>query len=221
MLNMVSPQMGGQFMWGSPQGQGQSSPFPAGSGSGWATPPPMPQNTQRNPQLAALQDEYANYRKNLSAGTDQDAVNALARNRDLTSGMAKEAGDAGMFRAGAGGVAAELSGRVFSRGQAQAGQLNADMAADARRLQLNALQGQTGAASAEASANLGQQHHALNQWQAYQNAQQSNAQMFMNQQNQQVGTLMQMLQTLGPGGMSKSPYTGFRKQGITGTFGRH
>lgn len=184
------------------------------SSSSWATPPGMQQSTQRNPQLASLQNDYSDFRKNLAAGTDLDATHAMARQRSLTSGMAKEAGDMATFRAGAGGVAAEMQGRVFSRGQGELGRLNSNMAADAREKQLQALAGQTGAASAEAGANLGQQQHALNTWSAYQNAAQANAQMYQNQQQNQVQTLMQMLQTLGPGGLGQqasSPWTGFSK----------
>lgn len=214
-------------------------PFPTGSGDpagrafyatsgaiggggmpSWVTPPPMNQNTERNPQLAALQNEYGDYRKNLAAGTDLDATHAMARQRSLTSGMAKEAGEMATFRAGAGGVAAEMQGRAFSRGQGELGKLNSDMTADARRLQLSALAGQTGAASAEAGANLGQQQHALNSWQAYQGAANANMGLYQNQQQNQIQTMMQMLQTLGPGGLNpggsgrSGTFTGFGRPGL-------
>lgn len=96
-VNWAGPGMGGNFMFGNATGQagGMNTPNQFGP---WSSPPPAQQQTQRNPQLQAIQGDYQKYREGLAAGTDQDAINAMQRQRDLTSGMAKEAGDAGMMR---------------------------------------------------------------------------------------------------------------------------
>jgi len=179
-----APSGGGSSWMGSStptsyQGAASTPATPASS----YTPGPMNIQTQQNPQLEALQGEYAKYRSGLAAGSDQDATNTLQRQRDLTSGMAQEAGQNAAFRMGPdSGAQGEATKNVWSQGAANLSGLNANLASDARNKQLNALNSQTGAAQGAAQIDQAQQNFALNQWQAQQSASQAQAQLAALQQ---------------------------------------
>lgn len=161
------------------QGAGGTPATPASSYSA----PPLNIQTQQNPQLQALQGDYSKLRAGLAAGSDQDATNTLQRQRDLTSGMAQEAGQNAQFRMGPGsGAQREATKGVYAQGAANLSGLNANLASDARNKQLNALNSQTGAAQGAAQVDQAQQNFALNQWQAQQSASQAQAQLAALQQ---------------------------------------
>jgi len=152
----------------------------------------MTSSTQQNPQLEALQGEFKDYQGSLAAGNDQDAINAMQRQRDLSSGMSKEfAANAGRRGLGPGSGASQLlQARMMDQaGRNQVG-LNAGLASDARRQQLTALQGRGNLALGAASANLGQQNFGLSQWQAQQQAQMAQAQLQAMQNNQMWQQMM-------------------------------
>ena len=176
----------------------------AGGGGGQLPPvaySPQEMNitSQQNPQLAALQGDAAKYRQGLAAGSDQDAVLALQRQRDLTSGMAKEfAGDAasrGIL--GSGAAQSDLMKRVVNPGQQQMGALNANLASDARSKQLQALQGEAGMAGQQAGITQAQQNFGLQSWQAKDQSMMNQAQLQVQQQANQVNQASQLAGLLG------------------------
>jgi len=167
-----------------------------GGGGGYNGPGGMTSSVQENPQLQALQGEFKDYQDKLSAGNDQDAINAMQRQRDLSSGMGREfAANAGRRGLGPGSGASQLlmQRNMDSAGRNQVG-LNAGLTSDARRQQLTALQGRGSLALGAASANLGQQQFGLSQWQAQQQAQQAQAQLQALQSQQQWQQMMGLFQ---------------------------
>jgi hypothetical protein len=121
---------------------------------------PAVNQSDPHPQLQALMgdwanmgNEWSNFRGELAAGKDRDAVNAMNRQRSLTSGVASEVGSNALQRLGSGsGVAEKLRGRALMSGASDASSLNADLAAGSRQAQLQALSGQTGALAGKQGA---------------------------------------------------------------------
>lgn len=173
---------------GGGQGGGGNMRYTAAQQAQAVAIPPLEISAQRDPNLDRYMamfesnaGEYDTMRKELAEGTDQDAVNAMMRQRDLTSGMAKEAYEGRALASGGdSGLANRARSQVLVSGARDASGLNANLAASSRQMQLNALQGKTGAiaggagvAGNSAQALLGQQNHALNAWQAQRAAQQA------------------------------------------------
>lgn len=157
----------------------------AGGGAGTSYQPGnFTSNVQENPQLAALRGEMGTYQSNLASGQDTDARNALGRQRDLASGYAKEGLGAAQDR-GFGsdtGVAQKYRMNALNQGQQASAGLNAALTSDARKQQLNVMQGRVGLEGAQAGITQGQQNFALNAFQANQQAQQAAAQLQAVQQ---------------------------------------
>ena len=201
----------------------QSYSYPAPPITSNVQTPPFTSTAARDPQLQAMYDAWGQYRGGLAAGNDVDAINAMQRQRDLASGMASEMESNAAMR----GLGPESGASQYlqMRGREQAGRtqagLNAALTSDARRQQMAALGGQTGAAQASASdlnaqrgldisrygaqtgAALGQQQYGLAQWQAGQQAAQAQAQMQAIQNQNLWNQQMQMMN------LANNIYSGF------------
>lgn len=160
-------------------GTGSSSGSSSGGNSYGYDPGQFTSNVQENPQLAALRGEYADYQKNLSGNQDADARLALARQREIASGTAKEglqgARDAGFGKDS--GLAQSFRRRALETGQMASASLNSGLTSDARRKQLDVMQGRVGLEGTQAGITQGQQNFALQSWQANQQAAQAAAQL--------------------------------------------
>lgn len=167
------------------------------TGGGFQMPsyPSFTSNTATNPQLDALSGEWAKYRGSLAAGNDQDAINAMQRQRDLASGALKEASGVMSARGrtpGSGAYNLTASG-IINQGQRNAAGVNAAMTSDARRQQMAALQGETNTALGQAGVTLGQQQFGLDAWRAQTGAALSAAQLGAMQQQNGFNNNMRML----------------------------
>lgn len=177
---------------GSWSGGGWGGDWSIGGGGG--SGPSLTVDAQRDANLDQTYNDYRDYRGKLAEGQDQDAVNALMRQRDITSGMATEAGQLRALTSGGpdSGVAEAARVSVLNQGQQAAGQLNANLVAGARSAQLQALSGQGNAASASAAALAQQQQQALQQWQAQQQAQIERARLAQDAQRNAWSQAMQL-----------------------------
>src|SRR5262245_24668364 len=184
---------------------GIAPPSAMSYGGGFGGGPSLGFNTQRDPQIEALQGEMAGYQRSLAAGNDADAQLAMQRQRDLASGMAKEglqgAQDRG-FSADTGYAQQRRLQGLDASAQAQAA-LNTNLTSDARRQQLAALQGRGQLATAQAGILQGQQNYLLNQWQAQQDAARAQAQFQAAQQQNAFQNQMALAN------QARSMYTGF------------
>lgn len=129
----------------------------------------------------------------------------MGRQRDLASGYAKE-GLSGALDKGFGsdsGVAQKARLSSLSAGQTASGALNAGLTSDARKQQLDALQGRTSLEGTQAGITQGQQNFALSSWQANQQSQQAAAQLAAMQQQNSFNNQLNVLNTL------SNFYTGF------------
>lgn len=174
------------------------SPF---GGASFASAP-MVSTAQANPELramegrfgqaqnqaAALEGEIKSYGEMMAApggGRDQDAINAIQRQRDLASGMSKEAGMEAQFRVGGGtGLELQQQGDIYKKGLESMTDLNVGLTSDARRQQqgilgmrmgskdqqMRALQGRQGATESTEAARRAQQQLGLAQFDSQQNA---------------------------------------------------
>lgn len=207
-------------------GQGAPSTpfsFPAPPMTSNVQTPPFTSTAERDPYLQQMYQDWGTYRGQLAAGSDIDAINTLQRQRDLTSGMLSELGQNAAMR-GLGpesGASQYLQARGAGQAQRNMAGLQAQLASDARRQQLAALSGQTGAAQASAADLRGQQgldisrygaqtgalqaqqQFGLSQWQAQQQAAQAAAQLQAMQNQNLWNQQMQMMQ------MAGNIYSGF------------
>lgn len=171
------------------------------------TPPPMTIEAQRDPYMDRYMTMmegragiYDKFREELAEGTDRDAVNAMMRERDMTSGMAREAfEDRALQTGGATGLASRARTKVLTEGQASASRLSADMAASGRQAQLQALSGatsaigQAGAMAGQANAALrAEQDFSLNTWQAARQAAEADQRMIAQRREQDWRQLMDL-----------------------------
>lgn len=183
----------------------------SGAGAGGAqgatsyNPAEMSISAQSNPQLEALSGELGSYRANLAKGSDQDAVLALQRQRDFTSGLAKEYGANSASRGiyGSGAEQDAIMKRIVEPGQAQMSELNAQLASDARAKQLGALGQQAQLSNQNAQLTQADKNFALQSWVARDQANRAQADLALRQQQIQSGQGMQLASLLA--GM----YTGF------------
>lgn len=134
-------------------------------------PAPLAVSAERDRNLERLVGEAGSFRSSLAAGVDQDAVNALLRQRDIVSGMAKEAGQLRALSSGGpeSGVTSQAITDVLQSGGRDLARLNADLAAGGRSAQLSALGAEVGAAGASAGQVNAAQNFALDTWRANQN----------------------------------------------------
>jgi hypothetical protein len=147
------------------RGSGRSSQYPpsqssqssgkTASGDGGKPPkaPPLKLDVEKNPDIQRALQDTIQYRQQLGAGTDIDAINAMQRARDLSSGILREFEGSGRASqlGGPGGGAYDLQrGDILREGLLSAQDVNAQNVAGARQLQLQALgqQGQLGIGSA-------------------------------------------------------------------------
>lgn len=152
-----------------------------------------------NPAMAGLIGEQAQARAGLAAGSDQDAVLAMQRQRDAMSGLAKEFGENAAERGISGSGAAEkaLQKGVLEPGMQAMGALNAGLASDARAKQQAALGQQAGMVGQQAQLTQAQQQFGLSSWQAQQQAQQAAAQLAAMQRNQGLSNLQGAVSLIG------------------------
>lgn len=174
-----------------PPGANAVDPNAGGSGSGSSsssnyTPGTFTSDVQENPQFGALRQDWKSYQDNLGTNSDIDARNAMARQRDYASGMAKE-GLQGAVDRGFGsdtGIAQKFRRTALESGQRASAELNTGLTSDARKKQLDALSGRTGLEGMASQSMLGQQNFGLESWKANQQAAQAAAQLAaMQQQN--------------------------------------
>lgn len=164
-----------------------STPTSGGGGSSFVPQPPpsfasynvtpLSINTSRDPGIEQTYGDVRKYREDLSAGTDRDAVNAIMRQRDVVSGLAKEVGqERALATGGAGsGAANQAVTDVYTQGGRDISGLNASLAAGGRQAQLAAL-GEQGNVASAGAADLAQKNNfALNTWQAQRQAEQARA----------------------------------------------
>lgn len=172
------------------------------------TPGTFSVQAQENPQLNSLINETGGIRQNMAAGLDQDAQLAMQRQRDAISGMASEFGSEAASRGivGSGAAQEDLLKRVVNPGQQQLGQLNANLASDARDKQLAALGQQAGLVNQQAQLTQNQQQFGLQSWQAQQQAQQQAAQLAVMQQQNGLSNLSSVVGLIGSLG---NLYSGF------------
>ena len=160
--------------------------------------PPYNSSVQQNPQANKVMQNTEAYRQSLAAGNDQDAINAMQRNRDLASGLYKEVSAGALGRGQTESSAGLTAQRQLIAGQQAAGQTNAALTSDARRQQAGLLGQQGNLAIGQAGVTLGQQNYQLQQWQAQQQAAQAAAQLAAMQQQQQYQNQIGLLSSLAP-----------------------
>lgn len=162
-------------------------------------------NSQLNPQLQAMAGKYSQFGSQLAQGSDQDAILAMQRQRDLLSGMAKEfegqASQQGIL--GSGAAQQELLNKIVNPGQAQIQQLNANLTSDARNKQFQALSGEAGLTGQQAGWQQAQQQLGLDAWKAQQQNEIARAQVQASMQNQQMNQMLSLV------GLLNNMYTGF------------
>jgi hypothetical protein len=220
-INALMKQMGGlgtqgQGMWSAGMGgrgnagqnKGPMKPQQSGGVNGGGISVPgsnLSVSTQTNPQLDALIGDYQQYRGGLADATNLEGTQAMQRQRDAISGMAKEFGESAASRGlyGSGAAAQDLENRVLRPGMDSLGKLNADITSDARRQQLAALQGQGSMVGQQANVSLGQQQLGLDTWRAQQQAALQQAQLQQSQQDQGFSQLMALT------GLINNMYSGF------------
>ena len=190
----AAPSSGGGFNFGA----GGSA---SGSGNPAVTynPESFSVSSQENPQLAALLGDMKSYRGQLAGNTDQEATQALQRQRDLTSGMAKEFGQEAASRGiyGSGAASQDMNNRLLEPATQSMGQLNAALTSDARKQQRDAMGQEAGAIGQQAGITQAQQNFGLNSWQARSQAQLGAAQLEAMQRNNNTNNAMQLISLLG------------------------
>ncbi len=144
--------------------------------------------------------DYDKFRIDVAEGTDQDAVNAMMRERDMASGLAKEAGQSRALGTGGDtGLAKRAETQVLLAGARNASRTSADMAATGRQAQLAALSGATGAvagglgaAQAGNAALVSSQNFALDTWEASRAAAEADQRMIAARREQDWQQLMDL-----------------------------
>lgn len=156
----------------------------------------MVSQVDRDPYLMQIFQANEAYRKQLAGNTDQDAINAMMRQRDVQSGIMNEQLENAAARGldPSSGASQYLQMRGADVGRREAAGLNAALTSQGRAMQMGAL-GQSGGLAGAAAGNLlGQQGYALDQWRAQQQAAQAQAQLQLAAQNQAYGNMMSMAQ---------------------------
>ena len=176
-------------------GTSPAAPVPPGGPYSF-NPPPMTSQAQRDPYLMQIFQANEAYRKQLASNTDQDAILAQQRQRDVSSGIMNElsenAAQRGLGPESGASQWMQMRGADAAR-RDQAG-LNATMASQGRNMQMGAL-GQSGQLAGGMAGNLlGQQNYALDQWRAQQAAAQAQAQLQLSAQNSAYQNMAQMAQ---------------------------
>lgn len=162
--------------WGSGSAQAQADSLGPS-----VTVKKVPINTkvQQNPDVGKVIQEYQDTLGQLGANTDADAISAMQRQRDVTSGMASEAAaNAAMrgFSAGT-GVNQSATNEQYARGAEAQAQLNAANVSDARRRRESLLGGAAGAALGGAANQVSQQGVLLDQAKLQQDTENFQAQL--------------------------------------------
>jgi hypothetical protein len=156
---------------------------------------PMEMEVKRDPELQRIMGEMKDYRKNLSTGTDVDAINSMMRQRDAMSGIAKEFGaQASQMGAMPGSGASSLHmGRLFGQGQRDLSNLNAQNVSDARNKQMAALRDQAGVGGQMISGMQGQQNFLLDQWRAQRQAAEAEANLALRREEGARDDMLQLM----------------------------
>lgn len=157
-------------------------------------PEPLNIKVEDNPQLKALYGKMENYEGLLTKNQDEAAQLGMQRQRDLGSGIAKEAGLTGGLGQGS-GMSQALRQKGLMAGQQAASGFNADSLHDARNQMMGLYGMQSNLALGTAANQLGQQHFALDSWRAQDQSAQSSANMYNNMQNMNFQNQLQALQS--------------------------
>ena len=155
---------------------------------------PLTINSQRDPNIEQTYGDVRRYREDLAGGTDRDAVNAIMRQRDVVSGLAKEIGQERALATGGvdSGAANQAATDVYSQGGRDISSLNAQLAAGGRQAQLAALGAQGSVASAGAADLAQKNNFALNTWEAQQSAEQARVKAINDAQQAQWSANLQL-----------------------------
>ncbi len=193
---------------GKPGGGGSSSPSPSASpnSSLSVSAPEHPGLSSMPGNFKELQNKYSTYGSELAANNDLSATQAMQRQRDAMSGLAKEYQTGASARGirGTGAAEQDLINKVITPGQQQLAQLNAGLANSGRQQQFGALQGENsalngmqGATNNSAQWQQAQQNMGLETWKAQQNNMLAQWQLQNQQQNQGVSQMMALLGAVG------------------------
>jgi hypothetical protein len=198
---------------GAPGGgtSGNTGVFNPGTGTGSNTPlslsaPENPRLTGMIGDFAGMKDQYSQYGKDLASASDLSATQAMQRQRDAMSGMAKEyeLGASARGIRGSGAAEQDLINKVIKPGQNSITQLNQDLANKGREQQFNtlggefnALQGKQGASNSSANWQQSQQNLGLEAWKAQQNNMLAQWQLQNQQQNQGVNQMLALMSSIG------------------------
>lgn len=129
------------------------SPLPPASpqAEALANPKPVTYETPTDPGQAGALSGWEKYNADLMAGNTAEAELAQQQNRDVTSGLAKEAGESAMARGATPGL---FQQRQLAEGSRRAAGLSADLATRQFQRREAALTGQTGAAASAANTRV-------------------------------------------------------------------
>jgi len=160
-----------------------------------SAPVQMNTNVAPHPELMQTLGSIRDYRGQMGAGSDVDAINAMQRQRDYASGQAKEASASAGSRgfAPGTGVNALMQERARRAGTQAAGNVNAASVSDARNKQLSALGLESGAAGNVAQNQLGAGQLAVGQYSAQTSANNAAAQLQALQNKQQTDVMMSLM----------------------------
>jgi hypothetical protein len=166
---------------------------------------PVSTNIKQDPNIDKVQKEYQDYYGQLDANSDQNAINSMARQRDLLSGMANESTNNAAIRGFSSdtGVNAAGTQATMDAGMRSMGDLNAQNVASARAQKAGVLGGMAGLATAGAGNLLGQQNYALNQSKYQQDTINFQAQLEAMQQQNSYQNMLGLLNA------SSNFYSGF------------
>lgn len=121
-------------------------------------PPPSVQQwsapTDADPRLTGLAGEFQTQQTGLSEGSDQDAVLALQRAKQLQAGQSRALGDQLAVEGGFGGARNQKLALLSASQQRDLASLNADLTSDARAKQLDVLKARAGVEGQIASERL-------------------------------------------------------------------
>lgn len=176
-------------------GQATTPQGPAASYS----PSTFTSSAGQNPQLAALQQDAATMQSQLAGNTDLEATQAMQRERDATSGMAKEFGadlaSRGILGSGAG--VQDLQNRIIEPGAQRMTQANVALTNAGRDKQMAALSQRQGLTQDQIAQQQAQQQFGLSAWQAAEQQKLAGAQLQAMQRNQGVQNLSSIIGLLG------------------------
>lgn len=157
--------------------------------------PPATIKATQNPAITNVQNRYNTYLDSLAKNADQFNTDSLAAQRDVNTGMEKEAVSDAARRGFSSdtGISQGQQAKAAYQGAKNLAALNAANTNSARAQQANVLAGATGAATAGANDILGQENAALNQAKFQQDTNNFYAQLQAMQNQNQFNNTLQLL----------------------------